>query len=119
MKKDLKNSVDLYGAIASMACAVHCMALPVLVSLGLMSTTHHGHTFDYIMLALGLGFAIYSLGKNYGKHHSWTPIGLAILGFIVLIGGIIAHIGIISAIGGVFIAYAHYQNHRLTALCKA
>lgn len=109
---------DLLGAIASVACAIHCMLVPIIVSIGLMNTSHHGHSFDFIMLTIGLIFAIYSLGKQYMVSRNITPILIVLLGFGLLILGIFSHTWILSVSGGLVVAYAHYINYSHSAVCK-
>lgn len=109
--------VDFFGALASLTCAIHCLCLPLLISVGLMNSTHHGHTFDFVMLSIGIVFAIYALRKSFLKHHNWSPIVIALLGFAVLISGIFMHNPIVSTAGGLIITYSHYRNYKLSS-CK-
>lgn len=123
MQKTIKKYLerinpDLLGAMASITCAIHCMIIPLIVSIGLMNTAHHGHTFDIVMLSFGLIFAMYSLGKKYIETRYITPILVALFGFGLLIFGIFSHTWLASVSGGLAVAYAHYINYSHASVCK-
>jgi hypothetical protein len=66
---------DALGIAASVACAIHCAVLPlVLTSLPVFGTNiidHRGFEFMMILLAMGIGY--YSLWHGYKRHHH-SPI---------------------------------------------
>lgn len=111
-KKLFGLNADFMGMLSSSLCAVHCMAVPLLSSFGLSTVGHHNHVFDFVLLALGIIFAGFSLLKDYFKHRSLLPLGVGTIGFVVLFVGITQHISMVSVLGGVLIAYSHILNYR-------
>lgn len=122
MKKVL-SSLDFIGMSASMICALHCSAVPILLSLGFMNGTHmsHNHMFDITMLGIGLVIAIWSLWKDVTVHKSIAPIAIAVLGFTALSIGIGMHLHnpIYNILGGLSVCLAHIVNYRLAKTAKA
>lgn len=103
---------------ASAICALHCMAMPLIVSLGVANSGHlfHDHTFDIAVIAIGIVIASISLLSDYKKHRSSLPIVFVIVGFSVLTYGLThGHGGIhllISLLGSFLVATAHFVNWR-------
>jgi hypothetical protein len=84
----LKVNWDLLGIGASLACAIHCALLPLILSslplFGINIIHHTGFEIGMIFLALSIGS--YSLYHGYKKHHhSLFPLSLFITGFIFLV----------------------------------
>lgn len=84
----LKVNWDLLGIGASMACAIHCALLPLILSslplFGINIIHHTGFEIGMILLALSIG--LYSLYHGYKKHHhSFFPLSLFLTGFIFLV----------------------------------
>jgi hypothetical protein len=118
MKNFLGLNADVAGFWTSMLCAVHCSAIPVLMSLGMIGSqsVSHNHTFDWIIIGLGLVIAGYSLVSDYAKHKNKLPLGMAMTGFCFLFIGMIDHHGwmlVFSVIGGLLVASSHIVNHRV------
>jgi len=105
--------MELTGSFIAIACAIHCMAIPVMVGLGSAGVVH---LFDHLFIELGflfatMTFAGWSLFVNYRKGNVDTlPISLFIIGFTLLIISIVFHFHALSAVGGIHIAVAHYFN---------
>ncbi len=118
MKRFIGFNADFLGSAAAIICAIHCMAFPILLSIGLVTTTGHNHTFDLVFLGSGLIIALYVLIKDYRtKHRSAKPIIIAFVGFISLYIGVQSHGSLfwLSVIGGVMITFAHYTNWKLSS----
>lgn len=119
MKSLFNVNPDKAGFFTSMLCAIHCSAIPVMISMGLLSTTTwlHNHLIDWIVIGIGVLIATYSLlGDFLKKHRNIVPLSLASLGFVFLFIGMIEHHGwmlIFSVVGGLLVASAHFYNHRL------
>jgi energy-converting hydrogenase Eha subunit A len=116
MSSFFKINLDFAGLAASMVCAIHCIAMPVLLSLGLMNGSQFmgNHYFDTFIIALGILIASLSLLGDYKIHRSKLPLGLIVLGFTVLIIGLklghdLPHV-LMSVIGSSFVASAHFIN---------
>ena len=122
MKFLVRFSPDSAGFFTSMLCAIHCSVVPVMVSMGLLSsqTWLHSHVLDWLVIGLGLIIASYSLvGDFIKKHRNYLPLSVVASGFILLLTGMIDHDGwmvIFSVIGGMLVATAHLINYRLVVL---
>ncbi len=122
MKSIFKVNPDTAGFFTSMLCAIHCSAVPVLISMGLLSSSTwlHNHMIDWVVIGTGILIASYSLiGDFFRKHRNYLPLIFASFGFMFLLLGMIDHHGwmlVFSVIGGLMVASAHMLNHRLGAV---
>ena len=108
---------DFAGAAAATLCAIHCAIFPVLLSFGIISNTHHNHTFDWILISIGIIIAGYILIKDFALNHkNFLPITVAGLGFITLFTGIQTHgeLFYLNVLGGMLIVSSHFFNWRLS-----
>lgn len=66
-----KINYDALGIAASVACAIHCAVLPlVLTSLPVLGTNIIDNPgFEYLMIIIALAIGSYSLWHGYRKHH--------------------------------------------------
>jgi hypothetical protein len=80
---------DAMGVAASLACAIHCAILPLLLtSLPVLGINIiENEAFEYFMILLAFGIGVYSLRHGYKKHHHST---LPIIIFSIGITGLIA-----------------------------
>ncbi len=86
--KKLKLNADRWGIITSIACAVHCTVLPLLVSclpfLNIEILEHKA--IEWSMIALALIFGTLSLYHGYTYHHKkYLAFVLFLTGFGFLI----------------------------------
>lgn len=86
--KRLKISYDKLGIFTSIACAIHCTLLPLLVSSlafwGIDWLEHKG--IEWSMIGLALLFGTISLYHGYKQHHGKAlPLVLFGVGFLFLI----------------------------------
>lgn len=117
-KRFFSFNLDFLGFSASLLCAAHCSILPILIALSIFN----GHAKGNDMFELGIfSFAVivisFALFQAYKKHRNLLPIGLAILGFSILISGhfLSGNTGyLISTIGGFGIAFAHWINWKFS-----
>jgi hypothetical protein len=108
---------DFAGVITASLCAVHCTLVPIFLSLGLTTNTSHDHTFDFVMMSIGVLIAGYSLVKDYIKSHkNPMPLFLALVGFVTLFIGIETHgdLFILNILGGLLIVVSHLVNWKLS-----
>lgn len=110
--------LDILGVSASFLCAIHCVLLPLFLSLGLAGAFPwlQSHSLELALIFSTLVLASWSLLGSWHKHRQIKPIIIATVGFLIIFGvhsleGDIAHY--FSALGGILIAYAHYVNWRL------
>ena len=108
----------MMGIATSIACAIHCALLPVLVStlpvFGINIV--HNSIFEWGMIVLAFIVGSYSLFHGYAKHHhSLTPVFLFSAGFLFLVLKQFFHFFenwlLIFAVP--LIISAHYYNYRL------
>ena len=78
-------NLDALGIATSLACAIHCAILPLILSslpiLGMNVVNNEG--FEYFMIALAFVIGAYSLWHGYRRHHhSYAP--MIIVGYKLL-----------------------------------
>ncbi len=110
---------DFFGILTSIACAVHCAILPLIISsLPIFGINIVNNSlFEWLMI--GIAFVIGSVAvlHGYRSHHkSLTPFYLFITGFSFLVFKQFFHdqefIFLTPAV--CFILYAHFLNYRYT-----
>lgn len=108
---------DALGIAASVACAIHCAILPLLLSslpffgINIINNTN----FEFLMIFLALLIGLYSLTHGYKKHHhKILPIVLFSLGISLLFLKQFYHnnllLFLIPAV--ILIVSAHWLNYR-------
>ncbi len=108
---------DALGIATSIACAIHCAVLPLVLSslpiLGMNIIDNSG--FEYFMILLAFAIGIYSLWHGYRRHHhSIIPLSIFTVGILFLLAKQIWHdqqfwllpLAIIA------IVWAHLRNYR-------
>ena len=118
--------IDFIGFSASFACAVHCMALPLVLSMGMFggATWLENELVEALLILGSIAIASYSIGRSYFKDHKklkpviWVLLGVLFLLFSLGIHSHSEATHYLMAIGGFAIAYAHYINWRLLSSCK-
>lgn len=113
----LKINWDALGISASVACAIHCAVLPLVISsMPIFGVEIIDNTcFEIIMIILAAGIGAYSLYHGYKKHHhQLTPLFIFTLGILLLCAKQIWHAQqlwlLVPAV--FFIVMAHYFNYR-------
>ena len=117
-----KINYDALGIAASVACAIHCALLPlVLTSLPILGVNIINNIwFELMMILIALFIGIYSLRHGFKKHHhSFQPLIIFLIGFIFLIAKqFSAYEFVLLAIAVLLIIIAHVNNYRLCAKNK-
>ncbi|MFT3909893.1 MAG: MerC domain-containing protein [Ferruginibacter sp.] len=115
---NFKINWDGLGIATSLACAIHCAILPLIVtSLPLFGVNIiHNMFFEWSMITLAFIVGAYSLFHGYVKHHrSLVPVSVFALGFVFLTTKQFFHqyefYFLIPAV--ILIVSAHYLNYRL------
>ena len=120
MGKQFFSSIhaDLVGFYASMACAVHCAFLPLLLTVSAFGGLEwlHEPWLEITFIVSSIVIATFALGRNFRKHkHIRTALQIVAVGFtLILLSRVIpgeAH-HVVSAAGGVTIALGHVVNWR-------
>jgi uncharacterized membrane protein YoaK (UPF0700 family) len=113
-----KINWDAFGIAASVACAIHCAVLPLILSslplFGINIIENQG--FEFIMIALAFIVGVYSLYHGRKKHHhSYYPMLLFAAGISLLFIKSMLHshnlMLLLPAVSLVVIA--HYVNYKL------
>lgn len=120
------------GLLASLICAIHCTALPLLMIV--IPTTgvylFINETFELILLGLSLLFNIANLCFGYRQHRSNKAVAVLAVGlFIFVIGRLMHHHNYHSGIqfdlfnifmvsGGLLMALSSLINDKLCKHCK-
>ena len=119
----LKINWDAIGITTSLACAIHCAILPLLLtSLPLFGTNIIGNrSFEYLMIFLAFLIGCYALIHGYRKHHqNLSPVVIFLAGILLLFAKQTWHHFqiwlLIPAI--ITIVSAHYLNYRLCRKVK-
>ena len=113
---------DKVGMSASVACAIHCALLPIVLTLlpivGLEFLANPA--LELSMIVLSLGLASIALSSAYKKHRKALPFVILMLGFsFIALGHLIAGMeSYLIPVGGLLIAIAHYINLKLTKTCS-
>jgi len=112
---------DLLGGLLAFLCALHCLAMPMLLSATAFSAFHwlEGTALEWALMvsSVGVSGATLAVGWQY-RHGISLPAKIAVLGFLLfwLAQGHVSagsHYAL-SALGGGFIALAHLWNHVLS-----
>jgi MerC mercury resistance protein len=123
-----RDRLDRIGAAASLACAVHCAAMPFLVGLlplvGMSFLASKQAEWSLVVLSLSVGSL--SLLPSYArKHRKWQPLLIFAfgVGLIIAVRMLAAEGSRLEApamaLGALLIACAHLINRRLCRGCAA
>lgn len=112
-----KINYDALGIAASIACAIHCAVLPLIMSslpiLGI--NIINNFWFEIFMIVLAMGIGLHSLTHGFKKHHHRVlPIIVFVIGISLLLVKQILHQYqlwfLIPAV--ILIVSAHFINYR-------
>ncbi len=114
----LKFNWDAVGIATSLACAIHCALLPLIMSsLPLFGINIiHNAVFEWSMILLAFAVGSYALFHGYVRHHhSLVPVLLFSAGFVFLVLKQVFHAVetwlLIPAV--ILIISGHYRNYQL------
>jgi hypothetical protein len=137
MKKDLSETnnmsteistrthshLDTIGACVSFACAVHCVALPLVITLlpllglGFLA----GHAFESAMLIIAVSLATASLCWGSSIHGKRQILLFLLAAVILFSSGFFMFEGnkhwVLIGLGGFCLAAGHILNRRLCRAC--
>jgi hypothetical protein len=117
------NRLERIGFWLSLACAVHCLAMPVVITLlpFVGSTILADHETELYVMGGSWLLAGVLLYVDFKKHQNWLPllllmssVGVKLLEVLVLGEDFEA---IASPVSGVLIAVAYYFNWRYKKAC--
>lgn len=110
----LSWDLDFLGFSASFLCAIHCLAIPFLLSLGLFGglTWLHHPVVEWGLIGTAVLIAGPAFYRGYRQHGRTRPLWIAGLGFglLALSRSSIGDEHLLTAAGGSLIAAAHWFN---------
>lgn len=113
-----KINWDAFGIAASVACAIHCAVLPLILSslplFGVNIIENQG--FEFLMIALAFVVGVYSLYHGRKKHHhSYYPMLLFAAGISLLFIKSMLHSHSLMLLlpAVTLVVIAHYLNYKL------
>lgn len=124
MKHFFTLHIDAFGFTASVLCAIHCMAVPVLLTVSTWGWLEilNDPSIEMTVVVTSALLAIISIVPSYFRHHrSLKAIVLVASGFaLIAVGRLqtdrIAEI-LFTSIGAAVVGSAHYLNWRLYRNC--
>ena len=132
MKSITWRAFDRMGMTLSMACAIHCLAMPVLIPLLplLAGSFLTGETTESVILSVTLLIAAPTLFRGYLKHRKFRVPAIFLLGllFLALRPGAFHHDHVhegevwhfvLAALAGFSLAIGHWINLRLCKSCPS
>jgi MerC mercury resistance protein len=119
-----KINWDLMGIVTSVACAIHCALLPLLLtSLPLFGINIIDNAFfEWTMIGIAFLVGCYALSHGYKRHHrNWKPLIIFTFGFVFLILKQIfyTHEFLFLAPAVTLILYAHFLNFRYCGISRS
>lgn len=114
------NTIDIIALSSSLICAVHCAAIPIVLSFSSFSSLHflENPYIEWTFISLGLVFVLTSLWPSYKKiHQRAKPLLYATLGFaFIALGRLnLTELWEImnTVIGASLVSLAHFFNWKL------
>lgn len=110
---------DRAGMSASLLCALHCAAMPLLV--GVLPAVVQAEWLEWALVGSSAVIGVTALRRGYPYHRHPLPTAVLGSGLLCLVVGRLreGHEGglLLVVLGGLLVAVAHFLNHRLT--CQA
>lgn len=114
----IKINYDALGIATSIACAIHCAVLPLLLSsLPLFGINIiNNNVFEVGMIALAFLIGVFSLRSGFRHHHRLIPVIMFSLGILLLLLKQYYHAYLLSFLipAVILIVGAHWMNYRAT-----
>ncbi len=117
--------VDKTGACLSFACAIHCMAMPLLITvlpligLGFLVS----EPAELVIIGGAVILAIGSIVWGVRHHRSWRALLVLVVAIAFIATAHIAAEGtyeiMLHSTGGILLASAHLINRHLCKICPA
>lgn len=115
--------VDTTGACLSFACAIHCLAMPLLIAvLPLIGLSFLVTERAELMLVIGaIGLAIGSVAWGIRHHRNWRAFLILVVALVFILTARTVVEGtfevIFHSVGGILLASAHLINRHLCKTC--
>ncbi len=82
--RQLRSTLDLAGATASFACAVHCAVVALLLGIAPAASFLAASWIEWAFLAVSLVIGLFALVPGYRIHHQRAPMLLLVTGLAML-----------------------------------
>lgn len=112
---------DGLAAGTSLACLIHCLALPLLIALipALSELLRVPESFHRVALAFAVPASALALFLGYRRHHLINPVFPGVAGLALMASGAFAASSVLqetvlTVVGSLLVAAAHYLNWRLS-----
>jgi len=117
--KFFSGHLDFLGFSASLLCAIHCISLPILLSVGTLSGLAwlENELLEHGIILFSFIVASWSLGQSYFKYRTKLDAIIIVtigFGFIFAAHTLVENLEpILMMIGGCCIAFAHFLNWKM------
>ncbi|MBP7273632.1 MAG: MerC domain-containing protein [Saprospiraceae bacterium] len=118
-----KTNLDIAGAFASGLCALHCSALPLIISLTSVSSLSFLQTelFEWLFIVTAVLIAVPAFLNGYKLHRNVWILSAAFFSFFVILSSHSLpeqwhHWA--NAAGGCMLVFTHLMNYRATAAVR-
>lgn len=112
--------LDAIGIALSGLCAVHCLAMPLLLTSGVLMIPDRGTPYDpshLILFTLAGPVSLFALWRGYRHHRALLPLLLGVVGVVLLSLGLLQSDGAnlarpLTLTGAALLAAMHLYNWR-------
>ena len=118
--KTNSSTIDIIALTSSLICAVHCAAIPIVLSFSSLSSLHflENPYIEWTFILLGLVFVLISLWPSYTKHHQRIkPLVYAFFGFLLIALGRLDYTELwevgFTVFGAFLVSLSHYFNWKI------
>jgi len=113
-------TLDVMGAMASFACAVHCAVVALLLGVLPAVSIFSAHWIDWAFLALSTVIGIAALGPGFRRHRLGTPLVLFTIGIGILALTRALHLEpemLLVIVAAACLIAAHWKNRTILHRC--
>jgi sensor histidine kinase YesM len=114
------NTIDIIAFASSLICAIHCAAIPIVLSFSSLSSLHflENPWIEWTFILLGVVFVFVSLWPSYKIVHRKTkPLISAAVGFAFITIGRLEFTElwevINTVVGALLVSSSHYVNWQI------
>jgi drug/metabolite transporter superfamily protein YnfA len=116
---------DWVGLGLSGLCLVHCLAMPILISLlPLLELVAEEQSFHFWMAGLIIPVGSLAFWRGFLRHANKSIVVIGLVGLALITSGIFVHSvadqwgRVLTITGGIFLIIAHFRNWRASR-CRA
>ena len=119
----VSQALDVVGATASVACALHCAAVALLLGLMPAMAFLAAPWIEWVFLTVSVVFGVSALVPGYHRHRRRTPLALFVAGITLLVALRLspAHEAprelLVVATAAIALVTAHWQNRGALDRC--